>query len=99
MDQGGEQVPVPRDRAQHLPTLRPGGLSKAESYWEATSEFWQQVRTEWRKALREHEVISYKKEVEGSSLIRSTFSLAKKVQKGEPLKQGAVQDLVKSFTE
>ncbi len=74
-------------------------FSKAESYWEATSEFWQQVRTEWRKALREHEVISYKKEVEGSSLIRSTFSLAKKVQKGEPLKQGAVQDLVKSFTE
>ena len=74
-------------------------FSKAESYWEATSEFWQHVRTEWRKVLREHETISYKKEVEGSSLIRSTFSLAKKVQKGEQLSQKVIQDLVDSFTE
>ena len=74
-------------------------FSKAENYWEATKGFWQDVRTEWRKVLQEDEVISYKEEVEGSSLIRTTFSMAKKVQKGESLKQGAVKKLVADFTE
>lgn len=74
-------------------------FSKAENYWEATKGFWQDVRTEWRKVLQEDEVISYKEEVEGSSLIRTTFSMAKKVQKGESLKQGAVKKLVADFTD
>jgi hypothetical protein len=74
-------------------------FSKAENYWEATKDFWQEVRTEWRKVIRDHDVISYKKEFEGSSLIRSTFSMASKVQKGESLKQDAVKNLVKGFTE
>jgi len=74
-------------------------FSKAENYWEATSDFWQQVRTEWRKVLREHEVISYKKEIAGSPLIRSTNSLARKVLKGESLKEGTVEELLRSFTE
>ena len=74
-------------------------FSKAEKYWEDTKEFWQDVRTEWRKVLRDEEMISYKKEVEGSSLIRTTFSMAKKVQKGESLKPDAVKSLVEEFTE
>ena len=74
-------------------------FSKAEKYWEDTKEFWQNVRTEWRKVLLDEEMISYKKEVEGSSLIRTTFSMAKKVQKGESLKPDAVKNLVEEFTE
>ena len=73
-------------------------FSKAEKYWEATKDFWQEVRTEWRQVLREDDTISYKKEVEGSSLIRSTFSMAQKVKKGESLEKDAVRNLVEGFT-
>ena len=73
-------------------------FSKAENYWEATKGFWQEVRTKWRQVLREEDTISYKKEVEGSSLIRSTFSMAQKVQKGESLEKDAVRNLVEGFT-
>ncbi len=73
-------------------------FSKAENYWEATKGFWQEVRTKWRQVLHEEDTISYKKEVEGSSLIRSTFSMAQKVQKGESLKEDAVRNLVEGFT-
>ena len=74
-------------------------FSKAEKYWAATSNFWQEVRTEWSKVLKDRDVISYRKEIEGSSLIRSTNSLAKKVLKGESLKKGTVKELVDRFTE
>ena len=72
-------------------------FSLAEKEWKATHQFWRDVRSEWGRLMKEKNVIIYKKEVDGSSLVRSTFLLARKVKKGEALEEGAVIDLISSF--
>ena len=72
-------------------------FSLAENEWKATHEFWKDVRSEWGRLMKEKNVIIYKKEVDGSSLVRSTFQLARKVKNGEALQESAVPDLIKSF--
>ncbi len=72
-------------------------FSLAEKEWNATQEFWRNVRSEWARLMEEKNIIAYKKEVGGNSLVRSTFSLARKVKKGEVLAEKEVPDLIRSF--
>lgn len=71
----------------------------AETQWEATKDFWHDVRMEWAVRIRERDEVSYLKEVDGQSLTRQVNSLATQVQKGGVLDKNAVADLLDRFTQ
>ena len=73
-------------------------FTAAEKQWESTKAFWQEVRAEWEGVISENETIAYHKEVGGSSLMKQTSSLARKVMKGEDLEKNAVENLIARFT-
>ena len=73
-------------------------FSLAEAQWEATEGFWATVREQWAALIEERETVSYRREVEGKSLVRATGSLARRILKGETLEDRAVSELIDRFT-
>lgn len=73
-------------------------FARAEAEWEAAEGLWHDVRMTWGRVIRENDVIAYREEVDGLSLVRSVNGLAKRVREGESVGPRAVENLITSFT-
>jgi hypothetical protein len=58
-------------------------FSAGDSYWEATGYFWQVVREEWQRIIRENPAITMHDEVDDMPLYANLFEYAGKVEQGE----------------
>ncbi|MFW6197379.1 MAG: DUF6607 family protein [Myxococcota bacterium] len=58
--------------------LDEGDLPAARRYWDATADYWQHVRAQWRRLLADHDRFSLRAEVDGERLHDHLFPLAER---------------------
>jgi len=73
-------------------------FTPAYEYWEATEDFWAEVRGAWDVALAEGGV-TLLMEVDGMPLIRALFALAEDVQEGASVGPEEIQEAFREFVE
>jgi hypothetical protein len=57
--------------------------SAGDEYWQATGEFWAEVRSYWQREMAEHESIRLVGEVDGRNLFEPLFERAQAIADGE----------------
>lgn len=56
-------------------------FTPGDEYWQATGQFWADVRQAWQDVINQNDVLSLHKKVDGQSLFMPMFSYASEVQK------------------
>jgi hypothetical protein len=57
--------------------------SAGDEYWEATRDFWAEVRAYWQREMAEHDAIRLVGEVDGRNLFEPLFERAQQITDGE----------------
>lgn len=63
--------------------LRNFDRSAGDEYWQATRDFWAEVRAYWRREMAEHDAIRLVGEVDGRNLFEPLFERAQAIADGE----------------
>lgn len=71
----------------------------AYRYWEATKDYWAQVRAEWDARFASGEGVHLATKVDGMPLIVATFSQAEKVQKGGTVSAGQIRKVFDRYVQ
>jgi hypothetical protein len=71
----------------------------AYRYWDATKDYWAQVRAEWDARISAGEGVHLKTKVDGMPLIVATFTQAEKVQKGGRVSDEQISQVFERYVE
>jgi hypothetical protein len=69
----------------------------AYRYWEATKDYWADVRAEWHQRFESSEGVHLTTKVDGMPIIIATFTQAGKVEKGETVTPAQIAEVFEKY--
>ena len=74
------------------------GFEIAEAHWEKTHSYWKEVRSAWSEVIEKSErPVRYARRIGGDRLMSEINGLARKVEKGEVVPEGAISGVIQRY--